>query len=230
MSGPPQPDPPEGVEASAAEYVLGLLPEPERRDFEGLLARDAGLRREVASWQACFAALTADIAEVTPPEHLWPQIEARTHGPPRAALWRQVLPYLLGAVAAAGIAWAALVSGVLTPGSAGPELQARLVAEAQGIALRADYAPRDQSLTVTRETGEAPLDRALELWLLSDSAGAPVSLGVLGAEAVTSLSVAPTLRSQLPGATIALSEEPPGGSATGRPTGPVIALGQLSPR
>ncbi|MCA0939271.1 anti-sigma factor [Salipiger pacificus] len=229
MSGPPQPDPPEGVEALAAEYVLGLLTEPELRHFEALLVRDAGLRQEVASWQACFAALTADIPEAAPPEDLWPRIEARLHGPVRAALWRQLLPYLLGAVAAAGIAWAALVSGVLTPGSAGPELQARLVAAAQGIALRADYAPRGHSLTVTRESGDVPVDRALELWLLSDSAGAPISLGVLGGEAVTSLALAPALRAQLPGATLAISEEPPGGSATGRPSGPVIALGQLAP-
>lgn len=229
MTGGPQPDPPDGVEATAAEYVLGLLPEPETQAFEALLARDAGLREEVASWQACFAALTADIPEVTPPEGLWPRLEARLHRAPRVPLWRQLAPYLLGAVAAAGIAWAAMVSGVMTPGGTGPELHARLVAGVQGLALQADYAPRSRRLTVRREAGELPSDRALELWLLSDSAGAPVSLGVLTEGAETVLDLPPALARQLSGAAIALSEEPPGGSPTGRPTGPVIALGRLAP-
>ncbi|WP_353471852.1 anti-sigma factor [Salipiger sp. H15] len=230
MTGAPQPDLPGGAEATAAEYVLGLLTDEERRDFEVLLAQDADLQQDVASWCAYFAALTDPIPETPPPATVWTRLEARLNPPAPSGLWRQVLPYLLGAVVAAGIAWAAMVAGLLVPGGTGPELHAELVAEAQGLTVRADYAPARGTLLLRREGGDYPPDRALEVWLLSDAAQAPVSLGVIAPEGESSVAIDPALAAQLAGATIALSEEPPGGSPTGAPTGPVIALARLDPR
>jgi anti-sigma-K factor RskA len=71
-------------------------------------------------------------------------------------------------------------------------------------------------------------DRVLELWWAPEK-GAPTSLGLIKADGATVLS-----RGQLPGGLrksgidhMAVSVEPPGGSPTGKPTGPVVFYGKL---
>jgi anti-sigma-K factor RskA len=66
-----------------------------------------------------------------------------------------------------------------------------------------------------------------ELWLLPAEGGAPVSMGTmsdLDARIEIAASLAPRLRA---GAKLAVSVEPPGGSPTGAPTGPVILVGEV---
>lgn len=66
-----------------------------------------------------------------------------------------------------------------------------------------------------------------ELWLIPAEGGAPLSVAVLGVLAAR-IEVPQALRARLrPGATLAVSVEPRGGSPTGQPTGPVIASGKL---
>ncbi len=58
--------------------------------------------------------------------------------------------------------------------------------------------------------------------------GVPRPLGMLASD-VTRLVLPPADRARItPGATLAISVEPPGGSPTGKPTGPVIATGALA--
>lgn len=71
-------------------------------------------------------------------------------------------------------------------------------------------------------------DRVLELWWAPEQ-GKPTSLGLIRADGVTVLS-----RGRLPGGLrgsgidhMAVSVEPPGGSPTGQPTGPVVFYGKL---
>ena len=71
-------------------------------------------------------------------------------------------------------------------------------------------------------------DRTLELWWAPEK-GAPTSLGLMRADGTTVLA-----RGKLPGGLkksgidhMAVSVEPPGGSPTGKPTGPVIFYGKL---
>jgi anti-sigma-K factor RskA len=68
----------------------------------------------------------------------------------------------------------------------------------------------------------------LQLWLIAGN-DAPVSLGVLPAQAMVALQVPAAVSARLaPDAVLAVSDEPPGGSPTGQPTGAVLAMGPLN--
>jgi anti-sigma-K factor RskA len=66
------------------------------------------------------------------------------------------------------------------------------------------------------------------LWLIPEG-GQPLSLGVVSAEGVQRRVLEPALALRFAaGATVAVSDEPEGGSPTGQPTGDVLAAGSLS--
>jgi anti-sigma-K factor RskA len=71
-------------------------------------------------------------------------------------------------------------------------------------------------------------DRVLELWSVPPE-GAPRSLGLISASGSTVLKRERLPATLLKGGTAALavSVEPPGGSPTGAPTGPVVFAGKL---
>src|SRR6185437_1438455 len=69
--------------------------------------------------------------------------------------------------------------------------------------------------------------RAPELWLIP-AGQKPIAVGMISRDQPTTLALAPALLAQLgPTAALAVSVEPPGGSPTGQPTGPVIAKGAI---
>jgi anti-sigma-K factor RskA len=72
--------------------------------------------------------------------------------------------------------------------------------------------------------------RAMELWLILPGPNQrPHSLGLIQPGQPIRLTIPPDLAGQLtPDAALAVSLEPPGGSPTGQPTGPVIASGKLT--
>jgi anti-sigma-K factor RskA len=216
----------------AAEYVLGTLHGPARRRFESLLAAHPALRSAVAQWQARLAPLAGSVEPVQPSPQSWARLEQRLF--PRATAptpepwWR-----LLGLWRAlSGVASVALVAlllvGQQTPPAAAPivvvmganpqvdkAVQARFVAslspDGRALVLRAIDAP--------------PLSaqQVLELWAVP-AAGAPRSLGLVQADGATTLMRPQLLRDT---AAFAVSVEPSGGSPTGAPTGPIVALGKL---
>jgi anti-sigma-K factor RskA len=85
-----------------------------------------------------------------------------------------------------------------------------------------------RQLTIRAVAAKPEPGKSYELWLVHDDLKTPRSLGLVGAEPVT---VSPTLASYAPNviedATLAVSLEPPGGSPTGAPTGPVLWSGKL---
>jgi anti-sigma-K factor RskA len=71
--------------------------------------------------------------------------------------------------------------------------------------------------------------RSFELWLIPTGETRPRSLGLVQPGQPIRLDVPSGLAGRItPDATLAVSLEPPGGSPTGAPTGPVIAAGKLS--
>ena len=97
----------------------------------------------------------------------------------------------------------------LTPEGAAPPALARLDPSG-GLSVR---------ITLAGEDGRVP-----ELWLIPGD-GVPRSLGVL-AGGDTTIALPPGI-APAAGEALAVSLEPPGGSPTGAPTGPVVASGQL---
>lgn len=220
--------------ALAAEYALGLLDASEVSEFETRMATDPGLRDEVARWTEHFATLTDTLGEVEPPRGLYSTIEAQLFPQERRSLWARlgVVQAFVGAAAAALVLFAWLEYGPGGPGddpviSERPLLVAELGAEGGSLTVIAALAGGSEELELTRTGPNAPNGHSYELWLIVGE-NAPVSLGVLPSEQRGSIAILEAHRAQLPGATLAVSVEPEGGSPTGAPTGDVVAVGAVN--
>jgi anti-sigma-K factor RskA len=216
----------------AAEYVLGTLRGGTRRRFEALLPAHPALRQAVAQWQERLAPLSGSVAQVPPPPRVWQRIEAQLFarsGPAVAPRWWQQLALWRGfsgvASAAALVLW--VVASQVPP--AQPPVVVVLAANPEAaLALNASFVAsitadgRALVLKPLHTLNLAP-GRALELWAVP-AQGAPRSLGLVQAAGATTLLRASLLQDT---AALAVSVEPPSGSPTGAPTGPIVSVGKL---
>jgi anti-sigma-K factor RskA len=73
-----------------------------------------------------------------------------------------------------------------------------------------------------------PTKRSAELWLIPAD-GKPRPMGIVDPSKPASMPMPPAFKALARAkTTLAISIEPPGGSTTGLPTGPVVATGQLT--
>jgi anti-sigma-K factor RskA len=229
---------PELADALAAQYVAGTLRGPARRRFEVLLGAHATLRTAVRRWQDRLIPLTAVLAPQTPPLRVWQRVE-RSLWPQLAAAaptpWWQRLGFWRGASGAASVAALALAVLLAMPSGQAPPIVIVLqgtgdAAQPQGSFVASFSA--DGRALVTRPLTPVALqsDRVLELWAVPPQ-GAPRSLGVISSNGVTVIARDKLPRRVLEAANtsaLAVSVEPPGGSPTGAPTGPVVFAGKLT--
>ena len=232
---------PELADRLAADYVAGTLRGPARRRLEALLPAHPVLRRAVHDWQDRLAPLTATIEPQTPPPLVWSRIESRIGGAPLAApaatrqRWWQQLAVWQSFTALAGVAVLSLGVLLSSPGAPAAPIIVVLNAAAPpaeggaGAVVPASFVASisaDGRAMVTKPLSTVALqaDRALELWSVPAS-GAPRSLGLISADAATVVKRDQVLEGT---AALAVSLEPPGGSPTGAPTGPVLYVGKLS--
>ncbi|HKA41680.1 MAG TPA: anti-sigma factor [Burkholderiales bacterium] len=219
------------LDALCGEYLLGTLRGAARRRFERALREEPLVALRLEYWQGVFAPRYTQMMELQPPAAGWKRLEReleleryRTPWYRRAAFWR--------GWALAATAVLALVVGIqLLP----PAREAPLVAIAQ-LAGKADVARVTAALSKDGRTLELRAERAVvagqaqsyELWLLPSEGGDPISLAVLGSlDARFALPPAHVGRLRK-GAKLAVSVEPAGGSPTGKPTGPVILVGEIN--
>lgn len=227
---------PELADRLAAEYVAGTLRGPARRRFEALLPAHPLLRAATRAWQDRLMPLTVAVAPQQPSPAVWKGIEQRLgHAPAPAAKpapwWRQ-LAFWRGLSALAGVAVLGLTVLLVNPGPAQPPivvvLSSTAPAEAGAVAPASFVASitADGRAMVTRPLVNVGLkaDKALELWSVPPS-GAPRSLGLISASGATVVSQRKVLEGT---AALAVSLEPPGGSPTGAPTGPILFVGKLT--
>ena len=218
MTAPLDLSPSDDADMLAAEYVLGVLSLEDRLEVDARLKSDDDFANRVALWVMHFEVLNDDYVSVPAP-NLMPQIEDRLFGRHQAKK-RNWWGFIAGAGAAAALA-VAVVFVVPSPSSREPELTASLAADAQVLAFNASYS--DGTLTLARTSGtDAASGRDYELWLIIGDA-APVSLGLIK-DATTTRQLA----ALAPGAVLAVSLEPAGGSTTGAPSGPVLITGVVA--
>jgi anti-sigma-K factor RskA len=197
----------------AGEYVLGTLTGEERVAFEARLRHDPAAARAVALWASHLQPLADAVAPAIPPTDLWRRIQ-RDLGLPtrtRAPIW------IAAAVAAALIAVAFLIPDLIFR----PDVNsvAQLAPQGGEPAFVVSVLDDQKKLLVRAAKVDALPNQSYELWAVPPSGAAPLSLGVIEATGETERDVAENLRGLLtPGATLAVSLEPAGGSPTGSPT------------
>jgi anti-sigma-K factor RskA len=228
-------DPAAGGNLIAAEYVLGVLGAEERREVERRLAQEPALASEVAFWEERLGGLADAVAPVAPPPQTWPRIEAAIDAPRAArpgSIWHSLAFWRGFGIAAAALAAASIAALAyigLVPGSR-PALMATLAGSSGQPNFVAAVTASGNSLVVVPAALLTNDPRAIELWLILPGPDQrPHSLGLVQPGQPIRLTIPPDLAGRLgPDAMLAVSLEPPGGSPTGQPTGPVIASGKLT--
>jgi anti-sigma-K factor RskA len=196
-------------------------------------AREPSFATMVAAWQTRFAPWAAEIAEVAAPPQVWERIAAAINADfpaqKQSLGWWQSLAFWRGLSLATGALAAACLGALIYLGNA-PQ-QAPLTAGIDGGGHRhfvATVDTRTGSIAVVPAAYSADATREPELWLIPAD-GKPRPLGMLRADRAVTIKIPTDLATLTVGnAVLAVSLEPPGGSPTGSPTGPVIATGKLT--
>jgi anti-sigma-K factor RskA len=218
----------------AAEYVLGVLGAQDRRDFELRLQHDPALASEVEFWEERLGGLASDVKSVVPPSHVWTRMEAVLAASSGASrydgLWQNLAFWRWSAIGSAAIAAASLVALVYVGGA--PTRNVPLIAKLDvgggQVGFVAAIDPARNGLTIVPASVTNANQGVLQLWLIAPG-DRPRSLGLIEpGRPVHIVFPADLIQRVVADATLAVSLEPPGGSPTGLPTGPVIANGQLT--
>ena len=226
MTGTGAPDPADS-DFRAAEYVLGTLDAQERAAIEREAARDPVARARIQAWEHRLGPMADVVPAETPPPRLRAALLRALPGPaevPQIAALRTQLRRWQIAAGGAGL----LAAGLALFLAVGPMFKSsdgRYLAVVQGggalpaLIVRVDT--RTGIAQVRPVAAEPPADRSLELWYVG--AQGPKPLGLVG----TGQSRVHLPAGAAPDGVIAVSVEPPGGSPTGQPTGPVVYTGKL---
>ena len=236
----------------AAELALGLLDGIDEANALSLAESDAAFAQQIARWRARFVPLFADVEAVEPRAEIYGRIERalrlRQGGVADAsndnelrrklARWR-FSAASLGAVAAA-LALVLWVRPPVTPEPASspaiaeraaPEksvMVAAIAGEDKVVRMVATYDPASRHLVVADAAPvPTPSGRSHELWMIP-AGGKPVSMGVMPSGKPMVATIEPAKATAfVDGLTLAVSDEPAGGSPTGQPTGAMLASGAL---
>jgi anti-sigma-K factor RskA len=215
----------------AAEYALGMLNTAARREASRLLESDPAFAQTVNAWKRRISANKANYApaDTSVSASLPAEDEAGTRsrdiatGSSRAGFWRML------ALATS----VALVISLATQLRETAPLPGEMVVAAldaggaadSGVRFLAVYDPASRTARISSLSGNPAEGRDFELWLVAGE-DAPISLGILARDGAVSVQIPELMQGRLmSGATLAVSEEPSGGSPTGTPTGPVVATG-----
>jgi anti-sigma-K factor RskA len=227
-----------------AEYVLGVQDAETRAAVVRETERSPEAAAAVAAWERRLAPLAAEVVPVAPPAYVWPRIQdalglkTTVRPAPPKGLWHNLALWHWIGIGASLAAAALLVVVVRPPGA---PVTAPPAAPAAGYlvsALQQDSGATGWTATVDVGGGRVVVvpaatpafepGRAPELWLIP-AGQKPIPLGMIAPDHPTTLTLpAATLAQLAATGLLAVSVEPPGGSPTGQPTGPVIAKGAIT--
>jgi len=221
-------------DALAAEYVLGVLDGAQREQVAQRVRQDKVFAILVERWEIRLSDLGDDFAPVAPSAQLKRALDARLFEigtqAESTSLWASLGFWRLltgGAVAAllAVVLWTGPQSEPIVQGETLVASLSGADSDARFVAL---YDTAEHMVRINHIAGKKPTARDYELWLIAGER-APISLGLVMADGNSALSVDPALYDLLAaGTTLAVSLEPTGGSTTGAPSGPVIAVGAVT--
>lgn len=228
----------------ASDYVLGLMPEPEARLFEEIMARDPDIAAHVDDLRDKLLPLDLSAEPRDLPEGFMVRVQAAVKdavAPENAMPVRKPVPpsaansasrptsRMIGLIAAAAVGIAVGLGASWLRPLPEPQVIAVLL-DAQGVpqAVVEDYGNDTATVRFVADI-DVPADRSLQVWTLPTPEIGATSLGVLDRTAPTRLTF-----DDLPGPMAQqlyeVTLEPAGGSPTGRPTGPIIGKGFAAPQ
>jgi anti-sigma-K factor RskA len=227
-----------------AEYVLGVLDADARAAVAEEVRTSAEAASSVATWERHLMPLAEEIGTIAPPPYVWARIadalkfEPSPRAPARdaapAGFWNNLRLWHWIGIGASALAAACLVVIVAERGMAPTRVEAgymvATIAQDNGIAGWTATMDLEHSrmLIVPATPPTIAADRATELWLIP-AGQKPISVGVIAPDKPSTIALTPAQVAELgPTALLAVSIEPPGGSPTGQPTGPVVAKGAIS--
>lgn len=228
-----------------AEYVLGVLDADARAEVEREMTASDAVAASVALWQRWLLPLGEEITSVEPPAYVWQRIlgqlaldtppHAERSGPGlarRPGLWENLRFWHWLGLGASVLAAACLVLLLLPsrqPVAPTAAYMASAITQTDGqVGWTATMdISHGRMIVVPAKPQAIAAGRAPELWLIPEGQK-PIAVGMIGGSAPTTLRLDPALLAKLgPSTALAVSVEPPGGSPTGQPTGPVIAKGSI---
>jgi anti-sigma-K factor RskA len=227
---------PDEREDLAAEFALGTLSPVELVEALQLMETDPAFAAKVRQWEHHLGPLAAALPGEPAPSRVRGQVMKVIAGDApsaetvvdfkrRAEFWRWTS---FGASAVA----AALAGFIFVKGSQDAAPEQRFVAvlqtEGPGPAFLASIDLAKGSISV-RTVGAPPQPgKAYELWAVGGGRDKPQSLGVIDASFRVPAGKLGTIDPKVLAETVfAVSLEPPDGSPTGQPTGPVMFTGKL---
>lgn len=224
-------------DVSGAEFLLGLMSEAEAKAFRERLAEDPDARRDYAFWAERVASITDDINPVEPPASLRRRIMRNLFGDSgdqpkqdghrirRAGGFGLIVAALAGLVGI--VALLLLLDRVWQPEARTNDFFAEISSEDQSLVVFASFEEGARSIRLERRAGGPREGRSHQLWLIR-AGTPPVSLGLLSTSEVFRVRLSAAQAEALIGGRLAISEEPEGGSPTGRPSGAFLATGSVS--
>ncbi|OSP53571.1 hypothetical protein BV911_17200 [Pseudoruegeria sp. SK021] len=209
--------------ALAAEYALGLLTGDHLAYARQRAASDPEFAQSVTDWEIRFAALTDDLTDETPSPAVKKALQAEVF--PKTArqpFFQRLWVWQAGAALSLSVLVAVLALDFGTPDqTTGPLYIAEIAADAGDFRVVAVVDKSTDEIFLTRTQGAAPEGRILQVWAHGES-GPTVSVGLWPDGESIRLPLPETIAAVGGILTIGVSEEPPGGSSTGLPSGRVF--------
>ncbi|MEH6646927.1 anti-sigma factor [Sulfitobacter sp.] len=220
---------PQGDNLLAAELVLGLLAGDEQRDALTKSRTEPTFAALVAGWQERFVPMTDAIEPVAPPRRAKKRLLKRLFNTMPVPLSQRLWVWKGLSVAALAVAtYLGVQQLAVNPVSGTDALYATQLSSTDvPLQVLAVFDSARGDVALSRVAGKEGESRAFELWAIVPEA-APVSLGVLSEEATMRVSLPQALRDRAGELTLAISDEPAGGSPTGAPTGSILAAAPLT--
>lgn len=207
----------------AAEYAIGLLTNEDRQTVHDRVNIDPAFAGRVVEWEARLSQM-ADLAPVDPPRAVKTAVMAQLFPEaPRASIWQRI--GLWQALTAGAVAALILLSALSWPpgpiGRNGPLYTAEIASDIGDFRVIAVVDKTQNEVILTRTAGAPPEGRILQVWAHGPDEPAQ-SVGLWPQGDSVRLPLPPEIAAVRGTLTLGVSEEPPGGSSSGSPSGRVF--------